>query len=95
MNKYELVHQLSERTHMSKKEVNLLLTCILEIIITTVSSGEPVRLVGFGSFKLLEKKERQGRNPRTGTPIIIKSSKTATFSAGKYFKEKLSDSINI
>jgi DNA-binding protein HU-beta len=89
MNKAELIHQISTRTRMSKKEVNLLLTCILEVIITTVSSGEPVRLVGFGSFKLREKKEREGRNPRTGNPIIIKASKIATFSAGKFFREKL------
>ena len=89
MNKHELVHQISELTHMSKKEINVLLTCMLEVIITTVSNGETVRLVGFGSFKLREKKERKRRNPKTGSSIIIGPSKTATFSAGKFFREKL------
>lgn len=89
MNKHELVHQISELTHMSKKEINVLLTCMLEVIITTISNGETVRLVGFGSFKLREKKERKRRNPKTGNAIIIGPSKTATFSAGKFFREKL------
>ena len=50
-------------------------------------TGESVALIGFGTFSLTERGERQGRNPQTGEEITIKASKSVTFKAGKALKE--------
>ena len=52
-------------------------------------SGDDVRLVGFGTFRVSKRKARDGRNPQTGATIKIKASKTVTFKPGKPLKESL------
>jgi DNA-binding protein HU-beta len=52
-----------------------------------VSKGEKVTLVGFGSFEPRERKEREGRNPKTGEAMKIPATKVPAFSAGKLFKD--------
>lgn len=91
MNKGELVSKVASQTNFSKKEVDIILTTILETIIEVVSSGEKITLVGFGSFEVRERKAREGRNPATGEKMHIPSTKVPTFSVGKFFKEKLND----
>jgi DNA-binding protein HU-beta len=89
MNKGELVSTVASQTNFTKKEVDVILTTILETIIDVVSSGEKITLVGFGSFEARERKSREGRNPRTGEKIDIPATKVPTFSVGKFFKKKL------
>jgi DNA-binding protein HU-beta len=52
-----------------------------------VSSGNKVTLVGFGSFEARDRKEREGRNPKTNEPMKIPATTVPTFSPGKQFKE--------
>ena len=59
----------------------------LESIQTTLSRGESLMLVGFGTFSVLARAGRKGRNPRTGQDIMIPARKTAKFSAGKGLRE--------
>jgi DNA-binding protein HU-beta len=94
MNKGELVTTVAKKTGLTKKEVDLVLTTILETIVEVVSSGEKITLVGFGSFEARERKEKEGRNPKTGEKIDIPASRIPTFSVGKFFKEKV-NSINL
>ena len=94
MNKGELVTTIAKKTGLTKKEVDLVLTTILETIVEVVSSGEKITLVGFGSFEARERKEKEGRNPKTGEKIDIPASRIPTFSVGKFFKEKV-NSINL
>jgi len=94
MNKGELVTTVAKKTGLTKKEVDLVLTTILETIVEVVSSGEKITLVGFGSFEARERKEKEGRNPKTGEKIDIPASRIPTFSVGKFFKEKV-NSINV
>ena len=54
-----------------------------------VSDGDKVTLVGFGSFERRDRKEREGRNPKTGEKMSIPATKVPAFSAGKLFKEKV------
>jgi DNA-binding protein HU-beta len=89
MNKGELITSVVEKTNLTKKEVDLILTTILETIVDTVSKGEKVTLVGFGSFEARERKGRQGRNPQTGEKIDIPPSRLPTFSVGKFFKKRV------
>jgi nucleoid DNA-binding protein len=85
MNKKDLIHNVCYKTKLTKKEIDMVLTSILEIIVTKVSQGERVRLVGFGCFYLSKKKFSV-----ESTEINTLSDKlTVKFSPGKFFKQKI------
>ena len=58
-------------------------------ITESLKRGEPVKITGFGTFNLNDKKERAGRNPKTGKPAIISARRVPTFRASAEFKDKL------
>ena len=66
MHKAELVEAISQKTNVSKKETDSILTAMLEEIMEAVESGRKVTFVGFGSFETSERQARSGRNPKTG-----------------------------
>ncbi|NER78954.1 MAG: HU family DNA-binding protein [Leptolyngbya sp. SIO1D8] len=90
MNKGELVDKVAEKSGVTKKQADSVLTAAIEAIMETVSEGDKVTLVGFGSFERRDRKEREGRNPKTGETMIIPATKVPAFSAGKQFKEMVS-----
>lgn len=87
MNKGELVDKVAEKSGVTKKQADIVLTAAIDAIMETVSGGEKVTLVGFGSFEPRERKEREGRNPKTGETMVIPATTVPAFSAGKQFKE--------
>ena len=87
MNKGELVDKIAEKSGITKKEADSILTTTVEAIMETVSNGDKVVLVGFGSFEGRDRKEREGRNPKTGETLVIPATVVPAFSAGKQFKE--------
>ena len=89
MNKAELVDEIADKTELTKKQSDAILTALTDTITDTVSSGEKVTLVGFGSFEAKDRKARDGRNPKTGEKMSIPATKVPAFSAGKAFKEKV------
>lgn len=95
MNKGELVDKVAEKASSSlektvtKKEADHVITATIEAIMEAVSEGKKVTLVGFGSFEPRERKEREGRNPKTGDTMVIPATTVPAFSAGKLFKEKV------
>ena len=89
MNKGDLVDAIAEKSGVTKKHADIILTAALESIIEAVSEGEKVTLVGFGTFEPRERKEREGRNPKTGEALTIPATVVPAFSAGKLFKEKI------
>lgn len=89
MNKGDLVDSIAEKSGTTKKQADVILSALTEIIIDSVSSGEKVSLVGFGSFEARDRKARDGRNPQTGKKLKIKATTVPAFSAGKGFKEKV------
>ena len=90
MNKADLIAAAAEKAEVSKKDTEAVLNAITSTIIETVSKGETVQLIGFGTFDVAERRERTGRNPQTGEEMTIKASKNPKFKAGKAFK----DSVN-
>ncbi|MEM1308779.1 MAG: HU family DNA-binding protein [Cyanobacteria bacterium P01_D01_bin.71] len=90
MNKGELVDKVAEKSGVTKKQADSVLTAAIEAIMETVSGGDKVTLVGFGSFERRDRKEREGRNPKTGETMVIPATKVPAFSAGKQFKEMVS-----
>jgi DNA-binding protein HU-beta len=89
MNKGELIDKIAEKADVTKKDADLILSAMLEVILDTVASGDKVTLVGFGTFEARERQAREGRNPSTGQPIKIPATKVPAFSAGKLFREKV------
>jgi DNA-binding protein HU-beta len=87
MNKGELIDQIAEKANVTKKEADAILTAMLDTILETVSSGDKVTLVGFGTFEARDRQAREGRNPSTGQPINIPATRVPAFSAGKAFKD--------
>ena len=74
MNKGDLVKEVSK-------------DCVLSSITEALGKGGPVSLIGFGTFKVAERKARKGRNPQTGEEIYIAASKVPKFVAAKALKE--------
>ncbi|MEO0434773.1 MAG: HU family DNA-binding protein [Cyanobacteria bacterium J06656_5] len=63
----------------------------IDTVMETVSEGEKVTLIGFGSFEPRDRKARDGRNPKTGEVIKIPATTVPAFSAGKAFKERVKE----
>jgi DNA-binding protein HU-beta len=89
MNKAQLIEQLSNKINLPKSQSEIVLDAALDIIQKTVSKGEEVKLVGFGTFSRLARKTRQGRNPKTGQSVVIPGAKIPRFKPGKEFKERV------
>lgn len=90
MNKQDLVLQLANKIQITQKAADEILSTTLESIMKSLSKGDKVTLAGFGTFQPRKRKERKGRNPKTGEEIQIPASIVPKFSAGKRFK----DSVN-
>ena len=86
MNKQDLIMQLANKSQLTQKKADELVSTTLESIMKALSKGDKVTLVGFGTFESRKRKERKGRNPKTGEEMMIPSSISPKFSAGKQFK---------
>ena len=86
VNKAQFVEKIAKSTNMTKTQTELFLDTAIELIQKSVSKGEEVKLVGFGTFDRSERKSRNGRNPKTGTQITIPAAKVPRFRPGKDFK---------
>ncbi len=91
MNKNDLVGIVADKATISKQQASSAVDAVFEAISSSLKSGDEVRLVGFGSFVVSERKATTGRNPATGAEIQIPASKQAKFKPGKGLK----DSLNI
>ena len=89
MNKGELVDSVAERASVTKKQADAILSAALDAIVDAVSTGDKVTLVGFGSFERRDRKEREGRNPKTNEKMSIPATRVPAFSPGKLFREKV------
>ena len=89
MNKTEWVAAIAEKTELSKKDAEKALKAFTDVVAEELKKGEKVQLVGFGTFEVIDKPAREGRNPRTGEPMPIAASKSPKFKAGKALKDSL------
>ena len=87
MNKEELVKEVAKKAKVSQKAAADVIAATLETVTKTVSKGQKVTLVGFGTFEPRKRAARSGRNPQTGATIKIAAKTVPAFSAGKKFKE--------
>ena len=87
MNKTELITAMAEKAEISKKDAEKALTAFTNVIADPLVDGDKVAITGFGTFEVVERAERQGRNPATGEAITIAASKSPKFKTGKALKE--------
>ncbi len=87
MNKAELVERVAKKTMLTKVQSEQVIDAALDVITKAVSKGDEVKLVGFGTFSRANRKSRTGRNPKTGTKLLIPSVKVPKFKAGKDFRD--------
>lgn len=87
MNKTELVNAVAEKADFSKKDADKAVAAVLESITDALAQGDKVQIVGFGTFEVRARAEKQGRNPKTGEAMIVPASNLPAFKAGKALKE--------
>lgn len=87
MNKSELVNIMAEKSQLSKKDVEKALKAFEETVIEELTKKGEIRLVGFGTFDVIERAEHMGRNPKTKEPMKIPASTAPRFKAGKTLKD--------
>jgi len=87
MNKSELITAIAEHANLTKADAGRALEGLTKTIETTLKAGDSVALVGFGTFEVKERAERQGRNPQSGDPITIAAAKIPGFKPGKTLKD--------
>lgn len=89
LNKDDLVQAVAERTHAPRKTAEAVVNAALESISEALEQNEKVTIIGFGTFAVRERAEREGRNPRTGESITISAKRIPCFTAGKALKDRL------
>lgn len=83
MNKETLVKTIAEKANVNINIAKKCLNAFIETVKETARKKEEIRIVGFGRFAIVEKKERKGKNPKTGEEIIIPAKKIVKFYPSK------------
>lgn len=91
MTKTELIASIANKTGLTKKAAEEVLGAFVDTVTDSLSKGEKVQLVGFGTFEVRERAERSGINPQTREKITIAATKTPAFKAGSALKEAVSE----
>ena len=91
MTKNELIAAVADTAKLTKTSAASAVDATFDIITGALKRGDEVKLIGFGSFKVVKRAAREGRNPRTGAAVQIPASKAPKFAAGKGLK----DAVNV
>ena len=89
MNKTDLINAVAANANLTKKQAEAAVNAVFKAIETELATGGKVQIAGFGSFKVKERAERVGRNPKTKEAITIPASKAPRFKAGKALKDAI------
>ncbi|MBK4775383.1 integration host factor subunit alpha [Candidatus Pantoea edessiphila] len=93
LTKAEMSEYLFEKLGLSKRDSKELVEIFFEEIRCTLENGEQVKLSGFGNFDLRNKKQRPGRNPKTGEDVSITARRVVTFRPGQKLKNRVGNVI--
>lgn len=92
MTKAELIEALVDRIErLTKKEAELIVNTVLKSIADSLATGDKVELRGFGSFKVKDRRSREGRNPKTGDKVSVEAKRVPYFKAGKELRERVNN----
>jgi len=87
LNKTQLIAEVAKDSGMTKVDAEKVIKSVFNQISGELAKGGGVQLIGFGTFSVVAKKERMGKNPRTGASIKIPAKKVAKFKPGKQLKD--------
>jgi len=89
MNKNELINEVARKTGLSRKEAEVGVQTMLDLISKEIAKGKKITLTGFGTFDVGKRKARSGVNPRTGEPIKIPATKMPRFKPSRIMRDKI------
>lgn len=89
MNKAKLIDLISDKCSLSKTSARWVLDSLLKSVAEALSNQDQVRIAGLGSFKVVNRGERQGRNPKTGQIVTYSAKKYVKFTASKSLQDLL------
>ncbi|MEW5979872.1 MAG: integration host factor subunit beta [Acidobacteriota bacterium] len=87
MTKADLVDEVAKVTELSRKDSEVIVETLFDSIIKALKSGDKLEVRGFGSFRIRERKARQGRNPKTGEKVAVPEKKVPYFKPSKELKD--------
>ncbi len=89
LTKAEMAEHLFDELGFNKREAKELVDMFFEEIRVSLENNEPVKISGFGNFELRDKRQRPGRNPKTGEEVPISARRVVTFKPGQKLKERV------
>ncbi len=89
MNKVDLINSVAASTNFKKTDIKATLEAVLNAISNCVTKGEKVSILGFGTFKVIDKAARIGVSPNSHTKIEIPAKKSIKFKASPDFEAKI------
>ena len=89
MNKVELTKSVATRTGVTQKDAAVYVDAVIESIKDGMIEDGKVQIVGFGTFEVKERAEREGRNPATNQPMLIPATRVLKFKVGAKLKEEI------
>jgi integration host factor subunit alpha len=89
LNKTDVIDQITNKLPFTKNEASDHLEYLIEIIKSTLESGENVKISNFGKFEVKEKKERTGRNPVTNSDMILRARRVVVFKCSANLKKRI------
>ncbi len=92
LTKSQITDTIAEQNGFTKKQSTETVETILEIIKSTLASGDDVLISGFGKFCVKEKRERKGRNPATGQDMVLVPRRVVTFRCSRQLRKKIDSS---
>ena len=94
LTKAQLADLLFEQIGLNKRESKDMIDAFFDLIAESLVNGTDVKISGFGNFVLRDKRQRQGRNPQTGDPIVITERRVLNFKASQILKHALNPRVN-
>jgi len=92
MTKAELVEEVAKVSDLTKKHSEIIVNTVFQSIVDALHKDEKIELRGFGSFRIRQRRSRQGRNPKTGEKVHVPAKKIPYFKPGKELKELINRS---
>jgi DNA-binding protein HU-beta len=89
VNRSQLLNELAERNDITRREADVLLTSLTDLITATVSTGEDVAISGFAKFRRIDRPARMARNPATGEQVRVAAKRVARITPLKAFKDSV------
>jgi len=91
LTKKTIIEKISTKNNQTPSQAKDTIESLLEIIKSTLASGEDIMISGFGKFQVNEKAPRKGRNPATGKEMMLKKRRTVTFGCSGKLRDRIND----